>query len=81
MVGRLTIELAETTHSALRQEAARRNRSIASIVEESLRMRGIPQAKSVQSIVAKARAQAGLDAAEADAIALEETARYRMGRR
>ena len=80
-MGRLTIELADTTHSALRQEAERRNRSMASIVEESLHMRGIPQGKSVHGIVAKARAHAGLGAAEADAIALEETARYRMGRR
>lgn len=80
-MGRLTITLRETTHAALRREAARRNCSMASIVEESLQLRRILPCKSAQEVVAEARRSAGLSATEADAIALEETARYRTRRR
>ena len=41
-MARLTISLADRTHRALREAAARQNRSMASIIEESLELRGYP---------------------------------------
>ncbi len=38
---RLTISLADRTPRALKEAAARQNRSMASIIEESLELRGI----------------------------------------
>ncbi len=38
---RLTISLADRTHRALKEAAVRENRSMASIIEESLTLRGI----------------------------------------
>lgn len=38
---RLTISLADRIHRALKEAAARQNRSMASIIEESLELRGI----------------------------------------
>jgi predicted transcriptional regulator len=38
---RLTIKLSDWTHRALKEAAARQNRSISSIIEESLELRGI----------------------------------------
>ena len=77
---RLTISLAERTHRALKEAAARQNRSMAAIIEESLRLRGIQPVESAQELVARARQNAGLDAEEAMALALEETRNSRAGR-
>ena len=77
---RLTISLAERTHRALKEAAARQNRSMAAIIEESLRLRGIQPVESAQKLVARARQNAGLDAEEAMALALEETRNFRAGR-
>ena len=77
---RLTISLAERTHRALKEAAARQNRSMAAIIEESLRLRGMQPVETAQELVAKARRNAGLDAEEALALALEETGNYRAGR-
>ncbi len=77
---RLTIRLAERTHRALKEAAARQNRSMAAIIEESLRLRGMQPVETAQELVAKARRNAGLDAEEALALALEETGNYRAGR-
>ena len=54
---RLTISLADRTHRALKEAAARQNRSMASIIEESLTLRGIQPLDSAREIVAKARAR------------------------
>ena len=77
---RLTISLAERTHRALKEAAARQNRSMAAIIEESLRLRGIQPVESAQALVARARRTAGLDAEKAVALALEETRNAREGR-
>lgn len=77
---RLTISLAERTHRALKEAAARQNRSMAAIIEESLRLRGIQPVENAQELVARARRTAGLDAEEAMALALEETRNSRAGR-
>ena len=74
---RLTISLADRTHRALKEAAARQNRSMASIIEESLELRGIRPYDTAKEIVAKARAQSGLNAPDAMALAAEETRRFR----
>ena len=75
---RLTISLADRTHRALKEAAVRQNRSMASIIEESLKLRGIQPLDSAREIVAKARAR--LDADQAMALAVKETRRSRKGR-
>ena len=77
---RLTITLAERTHRALKEAAARQNRSMGAIVEESLVLRGIQPIDSARQIVARARAKSGLNADDAMAVAVEETRRFRNGK-
>lgn len=77
---RLTITLADRTHRALKEAAARQGRSMASIIEESLEMRGIRPMDTAREIVAQARARSGLDTDAAMALALKETALHRKGR-
>lgn len=79
IMGRLTITLASETHRALKEAAARQNRSRSSIIEESLERRGIQPHETAWRIVAKARTQSGLDSGQAMTLALEETRRYREG--
>ena len=77
---RLTITLADRTHRALKEAAVRQGRSMASIIEESLEMRGIRPLDTAREIVAKARAGSGLDTDAAMALADRETALHRKGR-
>lgn len=77
---RLTITLADRTHRALKEAAARQGRSMASIIEESLEMRGIRPLDTAREIVAKARRRPGLDADAAMTLAVNETRRHRKGR-
>ena len=77
---RLTISLADRTHRALQEAAARQNRSMASIIEESLELRGIRPYDTAREIVAKARVSSGLEADDAIALAVEETRLSREGR-
>ncbi|MCY4060025.1 MAG: CopG family transcriptional regulator [Gammaproteobacteria bacterium] len=78
-MARLTITLASGTHRALKEAAARQNRSMASIIEESLELRGIQPAETVRQIVANARVRSGLDSGQAMTLALKETRRFRQG--
>ena len=55
-MSRLTITLNDDLHRALKETAARQKRSIASIIEESLRLRGIRDQASARSLVHEARA-------------------------
>lgn len=72
-MSRLTITLDDDLHRALKETAARQGRSIASIIEESLRLRGIQGQASARALVAEARQRAQLDADEAMSLAVEET--------
>jgi predicted transcriptional regulator len=73
IMSRLTITLDDNLHRALKETAARQGRSIASIIEESLRLRGIRDQASARTLVDKARERAGLDAKEALELAVDET--------
>ena len=77
---RLTISLADRTHRALKEAAARQNRSMASINEESLELRGIQPWDAAMESVARAQASSGLNDDDAMALAVEETRRHREGR-
>ena len=72
-MSRLTITLDDDLHRALKETAARQDRSIGSIVEESLRLRGIRDHASARSLVAAARKRARLEPDEALELAVEET--------
>jgi len=72
-MSRLTITLDDDLHRALKETAARQGRSIASIVEESLRLRGIQDQAGARALVAQARMRAQLDDDEALKFAVEET--------
>lgn len=70
---RLTITLDDDLHRALKETAARQGRSIASIIEESLRLRGIKDQASARALVEQARRRSGLDQDVAMELAVEET--------
>ncbi len=74
---RVTISLSNRTYRALKEAAARQSRSMGSIIEESLELRGTRPNDTARGIVAKVRAKSGLRADEAMALAVEETRRFR----
>ena len=76
-MSRLTITLDDKLHQALKETAARQRRSIGSIIEESLRLRGIRTCDSAAEIVSRARAASGLSSDEALALAVRETRQLR----
>jgi len=72
-MSRLTITLDDELHQALKETAARQQRSINAIVEESLVFRGIRTKSSARQLVARARKTARQGEDEALAIAVTET--------
>jgi plasmid stability protein len=76
-MSRLTINLDDKVHRALKETAARQNRSIGSIIEESLKLRGIRTYDSAKDLVAKARANSNINNDDAMKLAVEETRRSR----
>jgi len=76
-MSRLTINLDDRVHRALKETAARQNRSIGSIIEESLKLRGIRTYDSARDLVAKARANSNINNDVAMKLAVEETRRSR----
>ncbi|MBT6726205.1 MAG: ribbon-helix-helix protein, CopG family [Deltaproteobacteria bacterium] len=71
-MGRLTISLDDELHRALKETAARQGRSIGSIIEEGLWLRGIKPIKSARALVEQARRQAKLSEADALLVANDE---------
>ena len=72
-MSRLSITLNNDLHRSLKETAARQGRTIGSIIEESLELRGIRSIASARNLLQKARNKANLSDDEALAIALEET--------
>ena len=72
-MSRLTITLDDKLHRALKETAARQGRTITSIIEKSLRLRGIQDQASARTLVEKARLRANLKHEEAMDVAIEET--------
>ena len=77
---RLTISLTDRTHRALKEAAVRQRRSMASIIEESLALRGLQTFDTAREIVAKARGHSGVQDEEATSVAVKETRLHREGR-
>ena len=76
-MSRLTITIDDQLHQALKETAARQRRSIGSIIEESLRLRGIRTYESAQEIVRRARETSELDSDRALQLAIQETRQQR----
>lgn len=72
-MARLTITLSDERHRALREAAVQRRKTIGQLIEESLEFYGIKTARNAAKLVAKARARAALNEAEALRIAVAET--------
>jgi len=80
-MARLTITLSDERHAALKEAAARRQRTIGLLIEESLEAYGIKTRQSAEQLVAAARRRAALTEAEAMRLALRETRAVRRPRR
>ena len=72
-MSRLTITLNNDLHRSLKETAIRQGRTIGSIIEESLKLRGIRSMASARDLVDKARFRANLDEHDAIDLAVEET--------
>lgn len=72
-MARLTITLSDERHLALREAAARRQKTIGQLIEESLEFYGIKTTRSAEQLVAKARARASLEEGDALTLAVTET--------
>lgn len=72
-MARLTITLSPDRYRALRETAARRGKTIRSLVEESLDAYGIKTASQAAALVSRARSQSRLTEAEAVKLAVAET--------
>jgi len=72
-MSRLTITLDDDLHRALTETAARQGRTITSIIEESLRLRGIQDQATARQLVERARQHAHLGPDEALEVAVRET--------
>ena len=76
-MSRLTITLDDGLHRALREAAARQGRSIRSIIEEGLILRGIQPMEDARALVKKARDTSDLSESDAMKIALSEVSAVR----
>ena len=72
-MSRLTITLSDRRHRALKVAAARRGKTIGSLVEESLDAYGIKTGSEAAALVARAREHAKMTETSAMKLALEET--------
>ena len=79
-MARLTITLSPERHRALKEAAARRSKTIRSLVEESLDAYGIKTASQATALVARARQRSAMNEAEATRLAVEETRAHRRRR-
>lgn len=72
-MSRLTINLDDALHQALKETAARQGRTIGKIIEEGLILRGIKPLDSAKQLVARARLNAEMTDNEALELAIRET--------
>lgn len=76
-MSRLTITLDDSLHRALKETAVRQGRTIGTIIEEGLLLRGIKPLEGAQELVAKARENAAMTEEEALVIATAEISSVR----
>ncbi len=70
---RLTITLSAERHRALKEAAARTNKTLGQIVEESLEFYGIKTTAAARDLVEQARRHSGLTNVQAEKLAVRET--------
>lgn len=76
-MARLTITLDDSLHQALKEAAARQGRTIGTIIEESLELRGIKPMASARELVAQSQRASYLSEADALDLAVSETLAHR----
>ena len=77
---RMTITLSDEVHQALKETAVRQHRTIAAIIEESLKFRGIKTLDNARALVQSARTRGNLKEEDALTLAVEETLKSRQGK-
>lgn len=78
-MARLTITLDDNLHQALKEAAARQGRTIGTIIEESLELRGIKPINGARELVARCKQASYLTESEALELAVTETRAQRQG--
>jgi plasmid stability protein len=76
-MARVTINLPDDLHRAVKAAAARRGTTIGSMVAESLIAYGIKSPKDAATLVERARTQSGLSEEKALDLSVDETAKHR----
>ncbi len=76
-MARLTISLPDELHRALKESAARRDRTIGELVAESLEYYGIKTTETAAELLASARASSDLNDDKAMELAVRETRAHR----
>ena len=80
IMARLTITLDDTLHQALKEAAARQGRTIGTIIEESLQLRGIKPMANARELVARSQKASYLSESDAMDLAVTETRIHRLAR-
>ena len=80
MMNRLTITLSESRYRALQEASALRNKTIGSLIDESLDFYGIKSREDARSLVQRARERSQLGEDEALAVAQSEVDAVRRKR-
>lgn len=78
-MARLTITLDDQLHQALKEAATRQGRTIGTIIEESLQLRGIKPLARARELVARSQRASYLSEADAMDLAISETNAQRQG--
>ena len=79
-MNRLTITLSEDRYRALKEAAAQRNKTIGSLIDESLEFYGIKSRADARELVRRARKHSNLGEGDALAIAQEQVNAVRRKR-
>ena len=78
-MNRLTITLSEERYRALKEASARRGKTIAKLIDESLEFYGIKTRDDAAELVRRARSHAKLSESAAMKLAVDETRAHRRG--
>lgn len=78
LLNRLTITLNNARYLALKEASARRGKSIAQLIDESLEFYGIKTREEARDLVQRARQHSSLDEAEAVQLAVQEIRQHRQ---
>lgn len=77
-MARLTITLDDNLHQALKEASARQGRTIGTIIEESLQLRGIKPMANARELVARSQRASYVSESDALDLAVAETRAHRQ---